>query len=132
MSRSEGEKKKLIRKLLSGAIPEVSVSLIASIAGCKVQAVRDLRREMRDSEELPERKDGIESGIIHSQGSCVRPEASDRKIAELIGCEAKEVGVVRRELRTKENSAQELTDGQWSHTEGMACEYTQKMGARYT
>ena len=64
MRRSEGEKRKLIRKLLSGAIPEVSVSLIASIAGCKVQEVRDLRREMRDSGELPEHKEGIESGTV--------------------------------------------------------------------
>ena len=78
MGRSESEKRKLIRKLLSGAIPEVSVSLIASIAGCKVQEVRDLRREMRDSGELTE---------------------------------PKEVGVVRHELRTTENGAQELMGG---------------------
>ena len=29
------------------------------------------------------------------------PKASDRKIAELIGCEPKEAGVVRRELPTE-------------------------------
>ena len=29
------------------------------------------------------------------------PKASDSKIAELVGCEAKEVGGVRRELLTK-------------------------------
>ena len=64
MDRSEGDKRKLIRKLLSGAIPEVSLSLIASIAGCKVQEVRALRREMRDSGELPECKEDVESGTI--------------------------------------------------------------------
>ncbi len=64
MSRSECEKRKLIRKLLSGAIPEVSASLIASVAGCKVQEVIALRREMRDNGEFPGRKESIENGII--------------------------------------------------------------------